>query len=153
MSFGMLDWVAEALQEDEEVIVPLKKIWGRRYGRAGEIPFNEFTEAVLKDERFEQVYCLDYDAGFEVFGCISGPRVRLRSRPITPHSVLRVVRKHNERIVRVLLHALETLREGQGARSDDDLGEAIEILEQLRPALKRWTRVPVIDKKDLDRTG
>lgn len=141
MSSEMRDWVYKCLQEEEEIIVPLKKLWSRRYGLAGKPSFEQFERIVLRDERFEKLYSVDHDPCLEAFGYFAGPRVKLRSREITEQCVLHLVEKHNERIVQVLLRALEILREDSDPDSEADLSEAILILEQLRPAFKKWGQI------------
>ena len=141
MSQEILDWVHKCLKDDEDVIVPLKKLWSRRYGFAGEPSFEEFAQAVLRDSRFEQLYSLDHDPRLEEFGYFAGPRVKLRSREITGQCVFRIVQKHNERIVQVLLRALEVLNEEPQEAADEDLNEAILMLEGLRPLFKPWTQL------------
>lgn len=137
----MLDWAYQCLQEEEEIIVPLRKLWDRARSRARVPPFEQFSRAVLSDGRFEQVYSLEHDPILESFGCFAGPRVKLRSREITEQGILRLVQKHNERTIQVLLRALEILREDSNTNSEAVLGEAILILEQLRPIFKPWTHL------------
>jgi len=141
MKSEMLDWVYKCLQEDEDVIVPLKKLWARRYGFAGEPTFDNFTRTVLADRRFEALYSLDHDPQLETFGYFSGPRVKLRSREITAQCIFRIVQKHNERVVEVLLRALEILKENSASDSDGDLAEAVLMLEGLRPLFKPWVHL------------
>lgn len=138
MSSEILDSVYKCLEEDEEVIVPLKKIWRGRQDLAGELTFEHFARIVLSDERFEEVYSLDHDPCLEDLGYFAGPRVKLRSREITEQCILRLVQKHNERIVHVLLRALEILRSNAEAGSKENLSEAVLMLEELRPALRQW---------------
>lgn len=135
MRSEMLEWVYKCLLEDEEVIIPLKKLWKRRYGLAGEPSFEEFAEAVLSDQRFEQMYWLDHDPCLEAFGYFAGPRVKLRSREITGRCVFRIMQKHNERILQVLLHALKILHNESSA---EDINEIILMLEGLQPLFKPW---------------
>lgn len=146
MPSEMLDWVYKCLLEDEDVIVPLKQLWSRRYGLAGEPSFEEFARAVLGDGRFEEVYSLEHDPQLEGLGYFTGPRVKLRSRNLTAQCVFRLVRKHNERVVQVLLRALEVLSEESQAGPDEDLSEAIVMLEGLRPLFKPWVHLKPKDQ-------
>ena len=141
MSSEMLDWVYECLLEDEDIVVPLKKIWSRRYGSAGEPSFERFARAVLSDRRFELLYALDHDPLLEAFGYLGGPRVKLRSRHLPAQCVVRIVQKHNERIVQVLRRAIEVLAEESNGRPDEDLHETILMLEGLRPLFKPWVHL------------
>lgn len=140
-SVDVLNWVYQYLLADEEIIVPLKKLWSRKYDLVGELSFDEFARMILRDDRFEEVYSLDHDPQLENFGYFAGPRVKLRSRPITEQCVLRFVQTHNERVVQVLLRALEILREDPETRSEKKLSEAVLMLEELRPAFKPWVHL------------
>jgi hypothetical protein len=137
----ILDWVHRRLEEDEDIIVPLKKLWNQRFGVRGKPAFGQFARTVLRDPRFELVYSVDHDPSLEAFGLYAGPRVKLRSREITPESILRLVQKHNERVIQVLLRASEILRADSEILPQKDLGEAILMLEELRPALKPWVHL------------
>jgi len=139
MSPEVLDWVARCLEEDEDVIVPLRKIWAWRYNRAGELHFQRFAQAVLNDARFEVVYAVNCDIDMESLGCFSGPRVKLRNRLLTAQSVLSLARKQNERVVAVLIGALEALRSDPDNSQNRELEDAITMLQDLQPALRRWT--------------
>lgn len=138
MSSEMLDWVHKCLEEDEDVIVPLRKLWSCHHDLVDELTFEHFARMVLSDERFEEVYSLDHDPCLEDFGYFAGPRIKLRSREITEQCVLHLVQKHNERIVQVLLRALEILRNDAKPDSKEDLSEAVLMLEELRPAFRQW---------------
>ena len=146
MSSEMLDWVYKCLLDDEDVIVPLKQLWSRRYGLAGEPSFQRFARAVLGDSRFEEVYSLEYDPQLEALGYFTGPRVKLRSRDLTARCVFRILRRHNERIVQVLLRAMEVLAEESKAGPDEDLSEGIVMLEGLRPLFKPWVHLKPKDQ-------
>lgn len=112
MSTELLNWVHKCLDEDEEIIVPLKKLWRRRYNDwSGKVSFEEFARLVLADDRFEQVYSIELDARLEAFGLFAGPRVKLRSREITEEGILLLVRKHNERIAQILRHSPRSIFE------------------------------------------
>lgn len=141
MSELILNWVCKCLEEDEDVIVPLRKLWNRGCSQSLDPSFEEFAELVLKDPRVEFMYSIDHNPGLEVFGYFGGPRVKLRSREITVQSVRRIVQKHNERIVQLLARAMELSQEGPGSDTDEDLNEAILMLEGLRPFLKPWTHL------------
>jgi hypothetical protein len=143
-----LNWIYESLSADEEVIVPLRKLWTERYDLAEQISFEEFARVVLRDDRFEEVYTLEHDPQLESLGYFTGPRIKLRSRHITEQCVLRFVQKHNERIVQVLLRALQILGSDHRGRSDRNLSEAVEMLEELRPALKGWVHLDTNDPDD-----
>ena len=146
MSNEILDWVHKCLIEDEDVIVPLKKLWSR-YGQAGKPPFEQFAFTVLNDDRFEQMYSLDHDLSLEAFGYYGGPRVKLRSRELTAQCIFRIVRNHNERAVQVLMRALEILGDESTQSSEESLSEAILMLEGLRPLFKPWVHLRPKDQE------
>jgi len=138
MSSEILDWVCRRLGDDDEVIQPLKKLWKDWHTFHDGPPFDEFATAVLGDERFEKMYCIDHDPDLEALGCFSGPRIKLRSREITPHHVLVIFRKHNERIAKILMKASEVLNGDSGTGSSTVLDEAVQMIEVLRPAFNPW---------------
>ena len=146
MPSDMLDWVYKCLLEDEDVVVPLKKLWSRRYGLAGNPSFQQFARSVLRDERFEEMYSLDHDPLLEDFGYFAGPRVKLRSRELTGQCIFRLVQQHNERVVEVLRRALEVLSEEPQADSEEDLNDALILLEGLRPIFKPWIHLKPKDQ-------
>jgi hypothetical protein len=83
------------------------------------------------------------------FGCFDGPRIKLQSREITKKSILRLVQAHNQRIVQAMLRAIEILREDSAGDPDDDLLEAVLLLEQLQPVFKPWSHLKSKDKRAL----
>jgi hypothetical protein len=136
----MLEWVHRRLDEDEDVIVPLRRLWNEWYAVAGEPPFDTFARSVLGDGRFECVYSLNDNPHLEAWGYFPGPRVKLRSREVTEECVLHLVRKYNEDLVRALRRAWEILQDDTEPHSGD-LGEAILILEEVKPALTPWVHL------------
>ena len=141
MSSEMLEWIYRRLEEDEDVIVPLKRLWNEWYAMAGEPSFDRFARSILADSRFEHVYSLEDESHLEAWGYFPGPRVKLRSREITEESVLHLVRKYNEYLVRALRRAWEILQDDTGSHPSDDLSEAILLLEEVKPALTPWVHL------------
>lgn len=141
MSSKMMEWVYGRLDEDEDVIVPLKRLWNEWYAMAGGPPFEKFAESVLRDSRFERMYSLDDDPRLEAWGYFPGPRIKLRSREITEQCVLHLVRKYNEGLVQALRRAWEILQDDSEQDACGDLGEAILMLEEVRPALTPWVHL------------
>ena len=150
MSSEMLEWVYQCLKRDEDIIVPLKKLWNRRYGTTGMPSFEQFAKAVLRDDRFEQLYCLDHDLLLEAVDCFSGPRVKLRSRAITEECIVRLIQKHNDRTLEALRRALKLLGEDSDRSSEQQIQEAILMLEQLRPVFRPWVHLKPKDQTNVD---
>jgi hypothetical protein len=135
----MLDWVNRRLGEDEDVIVPLKRLWKEWHAMNGEPSLEEFSVIVLSDARFEHLYSVEQDPQMETFGYFSGPRIKLRSREITQQCVLKLIKKYNENVVKTLRRVSELLHEEED--SCNPLGEAILLLEEVRPALTPWVHL------------
>lgn len=134
----MLNWAYQCLEKDDDVIVPIKRLWSRKYRLAGTMSFEDFARRVTQDARFEVMYSIEQDPALEAFGCFSGPRVKLRSRKITVACVRRMLQKHNERILQTLQRAAELAEQDSDPERNNNLTEAIQMLDWLRPFFKPW---------------
>ncbi len=152
MSLEVLDWVYRYLEQDEDIVVPIKKIWNDwQIVNAGP-PLPEFAALILADDRFEQMDSVDHTEGLEwvspaekaeyvrnmeAMGFYSGPRVKLKSRELTLEYITHMIARHNNRLELAL-------REVHAAMPDDvdeeEEGQLIDIMaqvEELREHLRQ----------------
>jgi len=151
MSDDWLDWAYSYLEQDEEIVVPIKKMWNEwRAVHAGP-SLEVFTAQVLADDRIEEMHSVDHTEGMEwmepdeleeymremeELGFFSGPRAKLKSREITLEHVAKMIRKHNDRMEWALQQARESLPE---SATEQEEGALIEIQYQARQ-LRRQLR-------------
>jgi hypothetical protein len=140
MSPEWIDWVIAYLEKDEEIIVPVKKMWnGWREGHDAP-DFELFTSTVLEDPRVEFVDEIDHASGLnwgtsdereaylvdmEGLGYYSGKRVKLVSRKLTSQHLALMLAKQVKRMESALLAARESMPAGMG---EDEEGQLIDIL-------------------------
>jgi hypothetical protein len=149
MPSRMIEWVAEQLDVDERIIVPLRELWNDWQSLGAAVDFPRFARAVLEDHRIEEVYSIDLDSQIESVGSFSGPRVKLRSREITERCVLRLIRSHHERVIEALCRAVEILREDPSFEGKGELSHAIQMLSALRrPSIPGPTWTPTMAPPD-----
>ena len=151
VSDDLLDWVYAYLEQDEEIVVPIKKMWNEwRATRAGP-SLEVFAARVLAEDRIEEMGGIDHAEGkewiepdeleeymreMEELGFFSGPRAKLKSREITLEHVAKMIRKHNDRMDWALQQARESLPE---SATEQEEGALIEIQYQARQ-LRRQLR-------------
>jgi len=151
MSDELLDWVYAYLDQDEEIVVPIKKMWNEwRAAHAGP-PLDVFTATVLADDRVEEMRGVDHAEGMEwmspeeldeyvgemeELGFFSGPRAKLKSREITLEHIAAMIKKHNDRMEWALQQAREALPK---EASEQEEGALIDIQYRARQ-LRRQLR-------------
>lgn len=150
MTAEMLDWVCAYLERDEEVIVPIKKLWNEWHAAHGRPSLEAFTALVQADGRIEQL--VDeadsarteglpaqtdeaYVTQSEAIGLYSGPQVKLKSRQITDEHVAHILQKQTERVILALDQVLESLPDDLGDVEGDEASDALSLIEQLREQL------------------
>ncbi|RMD60729.1 hypothetical protein D6833_09235 [Candidatus Parcubacteria bacterium] len=151
MSTELLNWVHDYLERDEDIVVPIKKMWNEWVAMHGAPSLEEFTALVLSDERFEEMPGVDYEEdpewltpeeriayeqNMEEMGFFSGPRVKLKRREITLEHIARMIKKHNDRAEKALQAAREAMPEDLSEEEEELLIEAIEKLRRLREHLR-----------------
>jgi hypothetical protein len=145
-------WVRDYLERDEEIIVPIKKMWNAWYAAHGAPPLEEFTAAVLADPEIEEMPGVNHADGLEEMdpdelaahleemerdGFYSGPRAKLRSREISAEHIAKMLKKHNDRM-EAALHAARALMPEDTSEADE--GKVIDVLahvEELRRQLRK----------------
>ncbi len=147
----MLAWVCNYLERDEEIVVPIKKMWNEWRATHPGPSLETFTEEVLADDRIVEMHGVDQTRGMEWMGpeeleeyiremedlgFFSGPRAKLQSREITLGHIARVIKKHNDQMEWALQQARESLPEDA---SEQEEGALISIQVKVRE-LRRQLR-------------
>jgi hypothetical protein len=148
----MRQWVRAYLERDEEIIVPIKKMWNEWRAAHDDPPLEEFTTAVLGDPEIEEMRGVNhadvleemdpaelatYPEQMERDGFYSGPRAKLRAREFTAEHIARMIKKRNDRM-EAALHAARAVMPEDTSEADE--GKVIDVLaqvEELRRALRK----------------
>jgi hypothetical protein len=151
MSNEMLEWVTAYLQQDEEIIVPVKKMWNEWHTTHTDPSLEAFTRDVLADERVEQMRGMDHAQGMEgmspeemdefrsemeELGYFSGPRVKLKSREITLEHIVKMITKHNDRMEAALQDARRSMPDDISETEEGGLIDLIDKVEGFRQELR-----------------
>ncbi len=151
MPAQMMDWVVAYLEQDEDIVVPIKKMWAEWRSANAEPGLAEFSSEVLADARIEEMGGVDHHAGMEWMspedmdeyerdmeksGFYSGPRVKLKSRPLTLDHIARTIKKHNDRLQAALEAARRALPEDAGEQEEGALIDLMIRTKQLREMLR-----------------
>ena len=152
MSEDLADWVCAYLTRDDEIVVPVKKMWNVWRAGHARSTLAGFTALVLADSRIEEMGGVDHTEGIdnlnpdewaeyeremEALGYFSGPRVKLKAREITLEHIARMLKKHNDRMEEALRQAREALPDDAPEEHESALIQAIEQAKQLRRDLRR----------------
>lgn len=147
----LIQWVRAYLEQDEDIIVPIKKMWNEWYAARGAPSLAEFTRVVLSDESVEEMPGVDHtgdtegmdpeeaeehERDMEAHGFYSGPRVKLKSREITLEHVAKMLKKHNDRMEWALQQARAVMPEDAGEAEEGNLIDAIQLARKLRRDLR-----------------
>jgi hypothetical protein len=160
------DWVRSYLEQDEDIIVPIKKMWNAWHAANDASTLEDFTAAILSDPEVEEMRGVNHADGLEDMdpdelakhleqmehdGFYSGPRAKLRSREITAEHIAKMLKKHNDRM-EAALHAARALMPEDADEADE--GKVIDVIaqvEELRRTLRKagleppegiWSRRP-----------
>jgi hypothetical protein len=151
MSSELLAWVYTYLEQDEEIVVPIKKMWNEWQARHAEPALDEFTTLLLADERFEDMGGVDHTEGIEWMtpeeteeyiqdmeeaGFFSGPRLKLKSRQLTLEHITHMIKKHNDRMEWALQQARATMPDDVDEHEEGQLIEIMALAEELRQHLR-----------------
>lgn len=153
MTAEWLEWACVALADDDDVVVPVKKLWKRWTAEHATPDLAAFTAGVLADERVELMAEVDHAEGLEdlpadelaehvrgleALGYFSGPRVKLRARELTLAHIVAMITRHNDRMEAALRQAQAALPAEMDAQTagllSDLQARAAEFREQLRQA-------------------
>ena len=162
----LIQWVRAYLKRDEDIIVPIKRMWNEWYAARGTPLLAEYTRIVLSDDRIEEMPGVDhtgdmegmdseekeeYERDMEAHGFYSGPRVKLKSRQITREHIARMLKKHNDRMEWALRQARAAMPEEASEAEEGKLIDVIMRARKLRRDLRatgleppedEWSRRP-----------
>ncbi len=134
------DWAATILETDEDILVPVKKLWKEYTTQDTGVSLEDFTRVLAQDERFEFMEGIDHDEGLEGMseeeraeyeqdmeaeGFFSGPRVKLKTRDLTPDHIAKMIKKHTDRMMGALWAAYDIRPEDLDAKSEQELLDII----------------------------
>lgn len=157
----LIQWVRAYLEQDEDIIVPVKKMWNEWYAAQGTPSLAEFTLTVLSDDRIEEMPGVDHTGDMEemrpeeleehardmeAHGFYSGPRVKLKAREITPEHIARMLKKHNDRMEWALQQARAALPDDASEADEGNLIDVIMLARQLRRDLREAGLEPPEDE-------
>lgn len=164
----LIQWVRAYLEQDEDIIVPIKKMWNEWYAAQKTPSLAEFTRIVLSDGRIEEMQGVDhtgnmegmsreereeYERDMEAHGLYSGPRVKLKSRQITREHIARMLKKHNDRMEWALQQARAVLPEDASEADEGRLIDVIMRARKLRRDLRAAGLEPPEDEWSTRRSG
>jgi len=150
--FEMRQWVRAYLERDEDIIVPMKRMWNEWHAAHDEPPLEEFTEAILLDPEVEEMRGVNHAKDMEWMepaelaehleamereGFYSGPRAKLRAREITKEHIARMLKKHNDRMEAALHAARAVMPEDASEADEGKVIDAIAQVEELRRRLRK----------------
>jgi hypothetical protein len=162
----LVEWVNAYLEGDEDIIVPIKKMWIEWHAAHGAPSLEEFTRIVLADDRFEEMPGVDHtdhmegmspeeieeeEREMEANGFFSGPRLKLKAKEITLEHIAKMLKKHNDRMEWALKEARAVMPEDATEADEVNLLDAIQLAKKLRRDLRaagleppedEWSRRP-----------
>jgi hypothetical protein len=95
----------------------------------------------------------EYERDMEAHGFYSGPRVRLKSRQITPDHIARMLKKHNDRMESALQQARAALPEDASEADEGRLIDVIMLARKLRRDLRAAGLEPPEDERSTRPSG
>ncbi|MCX7838167.1 MAG: hypothetical protein N2559_01740 [Anaerolineae bacterium] len=159
---NLTDWAAGILETDEEILVPVKKLWVQYTAQNPGISLDDFTRALEADARFEFMEGTDLEEGLEdwteeeraehvaemeALGFFGGPRVKLVSREITREHVARMIAKHTNNMLNALWSAYDVRPEDLDPEEDAELLDLIARAKELQLNLREILELPPEDQE------
>ena len=144
---ALTDWASDLLETDEEILVPVKKLWSAYTAAGSRVSLAEFTRELEDDARLEFMEGTDHKEGFEdwsaeelaeyeadmeAHGIFSGPRVKLKSRAITPEHIAKMIKKHTDRMMENLWKAYDVRPEDLGEDADQELLDLVASAKEFK---------------------
>ncbi len=151
MSTKLREWVCTYLEQDEDIVVPIKKMWNEWRATHPQPELEQFTALILADERIEEMEGIDHTEGLEFdspeelaeyeqemeeVGFYSGPRVKLLAREITLEHIAGMIKKHNDRMEWALRQAHAAMPDDVDEPEEGQLIDLLAQVEQLRQHLR-----------------
>jgi hypothetical protein len=140
------DWAAGVLETDEEIVVPVKKLWKVYIARDSNLSVEalmlelesdarfEFMDGSDPEERFDdwsEQEIAEYEEEMETRGYFNGPRVKLKSRELSAEHIAKMIAKHTDRIVQSLWSMYD-------ARPEDLNEDAVQELLDIMVRAKKF---------------
>ncbi len=155
MNKELKDLVEEILENDVDVIVPVKKIWkmlqfSDKYKEIPVTTLSEFIETLRGDERFEFLPAVDYDGIYEglgdeekaeresemeSLGFFKGERIKLIKIELTGELLGEMMEKSVNRMMNALEKAWDTRPDGKG--TEKKLLEIMKKTQQLQKDIQK----------------
>ena len=157
----LIEWVRTYLEQDEDIIVPIKKMWNEWYAVQGTPSLEEFTRKALSDYRIEEMPGVDHtgdtegmspeeqeehERDMEAHGLYSGPRAKLKARQITKEHIARMLKKHNDRMESALQQARAAMPEDISEADEGRLIDATLLARKVRRDLRAAGLEPPADE-------
>jgi hypothetical protein len=151
MSSELLNWVYAYLERDEEIVVPIKRMWNEWHVLHSEPSLDDFTALLLADDRFEEMEGVDHNEGLEwdspeefeeyvrdmeAVGFFSGPRLKLKARELTLEHITRMIKLHNDRMEAALQQARAVMPDDVSEEEEGQLIDIIALAQELRQQLR-----------------
>jgi hypothetical protein len=159
---AVIEWATSVLETDEEILVPVKKLWVQYTAQNPGISLDDFTRALESDARFEFMEGTDPTEGLEdwteeeraehiaemeALGFFGGPRVKLASREITREHVARMIAKHTNNMLNALWSAYDVRPEDLDPEQDAELLDLIARAKELQLNLQEILGTPEEDQE------
>lgn len=143
----IIEWAIPILETDEEILVPIKKLWTRYVAEHSRVTLEEFTHALEQDERFEfmegtdptegledwtEEEKADHIAEMEALGFFGGPRVKLKHREITAEHIAKMLKKHTDNMMKALWGAFDVRPDEFDQEQDAELLDLIARAKELQ---------------------
>jgi len=158
----IIEWVVPILETDEEILVPVKKLWTRYVAEHPGVSLEEFTHALEQDERFEFMEGTDptdgldlppaemaeHIAEMEALGFFGGPRVKMRHREITAEHIARMLKKHTDNMMNALWGAFDVRPEDLDPEQDAELLDLIARAKELQLKIEELLPPPEEDTEE-----
>ncbi|MCS7178171.1 MAG: hypothetical protein RML46_01020 [Anaerolineae bacterium] len=141
--------IIEILETDPDFYVPIKKLWLMLQGEglALDLELEEFRAQLEADDRFEieelddslpgdPEIVAEIERELETLGFFSGPRVKLRSREMTPEDLFAGLLRSLQRMNEALRGAWETRPEGDW-ETEEQLLDALTIGQEMEDEVRQ----------------
>jgi hypothetical protein len=151
------DWAIEILASDEEILVPVKKLWKEYVSQTPGISLEEFTQELEAEDRIELMAGTNdsvdfkewsreeravHDEAMEACGWFSGPPAKLKSRTITLEHIVKMIEKHTNRMVESLADAYDVRPVHLTEDDERSLFDVFERAVNLRVRAQGAVRLP-----------
>jgi hypothetical protein len=136
MSQEVLGFVCDFLERDDDVVIPVRRLWNGWRVQHPETPYDEFEAAVLADPRVEVMRGVDetkdmefendaereaYIVEMEEMGFDHGPRVKLAARELTAGHIAAQLKKHTDNMLKNLWAAYDIRPEDLSPEQEQQL--------------------------------